>query len=253
VKTAAIRRVRRKGALAPVPPSLRLPDTPRPGLGRREAIAVGVFLAFWGAIFSLALALRDVVPLDDMVTFIEVKEEPPPPPPPALPPPPPPPPKEIPPPVKTPPDPDQKPPPATPDPPPPQFGIPADGTSENGGFAVATGNSLMVKADTTVKKAPPPLPPAPVQSNFDVQVAQAVEPAYPEWALDQGVEAVVDVLITLDDKGKVSDIRILRSGGSDFDKAVQAAIRSTKFKPLVELGRAVPCSFKKQYRFRLDG
>ena len=39
----------------------------------------------------------------------------------------------------------------------------------------------------------------------------------------------------------------------DFDKAVQAAIRSTKFKPLVELGRAVPCSFKKQYRFRLDG
>jgi len=253
VKTAAIRRVRRKGALAPVPPSLRLPDTPRPGLGRREAIAVGVFLAFWGAIFSLALALRDVVPLDDMVTFIEVKEEPPPPPPPALPPPPPPPPKEIPPPVKTPPDPDQKPPPATPDPPPPQFGIPADGTSENGGFAVATGNSLMVKADTTVKKAPPLLPPAPVQSNFDVQVARAAEPMYPEWALDQGVEAVVDVLITLDDQGKVADLKFLRSGGKDFDNAVRKAVYATAFKPLIELGRAVSCSFRKQYRFRLDG
>lgn len=49
-----------------------------------------------------------------------------------------------------------------------------------------------------------------MQSNFDVQVSQAASPAYPEWALDQGVEAVVDVMITLDDKGKVSDIKILR-------------------------------------------
>ncbi|QQS07009.1 MAG: energy transducer TonB [Fibrobacterota bacterium] len=249
---SSLRRVRRKGTLGPVPPSLRVPATPRPGLGRKEWIGVGVFLAFWGVIFGLAVTLRDVVPLDDMVTFIDVKEEPPPPPPPSLPPPPPPP-KEIPPPVKTPPDPDQKPPEPTPDPPPPQFGIPADGTAANGGFAVATGNSLMVKADTTVKKTPPPLPTAPVQSNFDVQVSQAASPAYPEWALDQGVEAVVDVMITLDDKGKVSDIKILRSGGADFDKSVQAAIYATKFKPLVELGRAVPCSFKKQYRFRLDG
>lgn len=211
---------------------------------------MAVFLALWGVVFALAITLRDVVALEDMVTFVDVKEEPPPPPPPALPPPPP---KEIPPPVKTPPDPDQKPPEPTPDPPPPQFGIPADGTSANGGFAVATGNSLMTRADTVVKKTPPPLPAAPVQSNFDVQVSKAVEPSYPEWALDQGVEAVVDVMVTLDDRGKVADLKFLRSGGKDFDNAVRQAVYATAFKPLIELGRAVSCSFKKQYRFRLDG
>lgn len=250
MNAASVRRVRRKGALAPVPPSLRVPATPSNPPGRKEWGMVGLFLALWGTVFGLALGLRDVVPLDEMVTLVDVKDEPPPPPPPALPPPPP---KEIPPPVKTPPDPDQKTPPPSPDPPPPQFGIPSDGTSANGGFAVATGNSLMVKADTTVKKAPPPLPPAPVQSNFDVQVSRAVEPTYPEWALDQGVEAVVDVMVTLDESGKVADLKFLRSGGKDFDEAVRRAVHATAFKPLIELGRAVSCSFKKQYRFRLDG
>ncbi|MBK8803428.1 MAG: energy transducer TonB [Fibrobacteres bacterium] len=249
MNAGTVRRVRRKGALGPVPPSLRVPATPRARLGRKEWTTVGVFLALWGVVFSLAVTLRDVVPLDEMVTLVDVKEEPPPPPPPALPPPAP---KEIPPPVKTPPDPDQKPP-ETPDPPPPQFGIPSDGTSANGGFAVATGNSLMVKADTTVKKAPPPLAAAPVQSNFDVQVSRAVEPNYPEWALDQGVEAVVDVMVTLDEQGKVAEVKFLRSGGKDFDNAVRQAVYATAFKPLIELGRAVSCSFKKQYRFRLDG
>jgi TonB family protein len=67
------------------------------------------------------------------------------------------------------------------------------------------------------------------------------------------VEAVVDVMVTLDEQGKVAEVKFLRSGGKDFDNAVRQAVYATAFKPLIELGRAVSCSFKKQYRFRLDG
>lgn len=246
---SSLSRIRRRGALGPIPTELLLPEVPRRRIGARELTAAAIFLGLWGGLFGLSLALRDTIPLDDLVTLIDVKDEPPPPPPP----PPqkvePPKPKEIPPPKQTPPDPDQKPPPPTPDPPPPQFGISADGTAANGGFAVATGNSLMRPADTVVKKTPPPLPPAPIASNFDVQVVSSSIPVYPAWAEEQGVGAVVDVLVTLDEKGKVSEIKVLRTGGADFDAAVKASVRASVFKPLMEAGKAVPCSFRKQYRF----
>ncbi|HQF54399.1 MAG TPA: energy transducer TonB [Fibrobacteria bacterium] len=250
--TLSQRRVRRKGVLGPVPDRLALPDIPKRKVGWPEVGAAALFLAAWGGLFSLSILLRDVVPLDEFVTIVEVREAPPPPPPP--PPPkeePPPPPKELEPPKPVPPDPDQPPPPPMDDPPPPQFGIPEDGTAANGGFAVATGNTLMTRADTVVKKAPPPLPPAPIQSSFDAMVVDDVMPVYPEWALDQGVQAVVEVMVTLDEKGKVSDIQFIRSGGKDFDEAVRRSLRATRFKPLIDQGKPVPCRFRKKYNFEL--
>ena len=114
---------------------------------------------------------------------------------------------------------------------------------------MATGNTLMKPADTVVKKAPPPLPASPIQSNFDVQVVSQAMPVYPDWALDQGVEAVVQALITLDEKGKVTEVRFLRSGGKDFDESVRRSVYASIFKPLVQGGRPVPCRFVKDFRF----
>jgi periplasmic protein TonB len=243
---AAIRRVRRRGVLAPVPDGFRLPEPPRERIGKREIAIVLVLVLAWGGLFSLSLVFRDIIPLEDLVTIVDTKEAPPPPPPP--PPKEEPKPKDIEPPKPVPPDPDQKPQPQ-PLPPQPQFGISADGTAANGGFAVATGNTLMKRADTVVKKAPPPLPATPIQSNFDVQVVSQAMPVYPEWALDQGVEAVVEALITLDDKGKVSEVKFLRSGGKDFDEATRRAIYASVFKPLMQGGVAIPCRFVKSFRF----
>lgn len=244
-------RMRRKGVLAPSPDRIAIPDIPEKGIGRREIGWAVAFMGVWIGIFSLSILLKDAIPLDEFVTIVDVKEDPPPPPPP----PPkeePPKPKEIQPPKPVPPDPDQPPPPPADNPPPPQFGLPEDATSATGGFAVATGNSLMVKADEVVKKAPAALPPAPpIQSSYDAMVVDDVMPVYPEWALDQGVQAVVEVMVTLDEKGKVSDIQFLRSGGKDFDEAVRRSLRATRFKPLIDLGKPVPVRFRKKYNFEI--
>ena len=237
--------MRRRGAIGPAPVEFRLPDPPADRIGRREIIVVVALVLAWGGLFSLSLIFRDAIPLEDMVTIVDVRPPPPPPPPP--------PPKEIPPPKDLPqpkpPPPNQPPPPPQPTPPPPQFGLSSDATAANGGFAVATGNTLMKPADTVVKKAPPPLPASPIQSNFDVQVVSQAMPVYPDWALDQGVEAVVQALITLDEKGKVTEVRFLRSGGKDFDESVRRSVYASIFKPLVQGGRPVPCRFVKDFRF----
>lgn len=238
--------MRHRGVLAPSPDRIAIPEIPHKGIGRREIGLAAIFLAAWVGIFSLSLVFRDVIPLDELVTIIDVKETPPPPPKEE----PPPKPKELEPPKPVPPDPDQPPPPPSPDPP-PQFGVSEDATAVNGGFAVATGNTLMTRPDTVVKKAPPPLQAAPIQSNFDAQVIDDVMPTYPEWALDQGVQAVVEVLVTLNEQGKVSDIQFLRSGGKDFDESVRRSLKATRFKPLVEAGKPVPCRFRKKYNFEI--
>lgn len=233
--------------MAPPPESFALPQVPARPLGRREWTAAGLFLAFWSGLFGFVILVHDKLPLDEMVTF--VVEEPPPPPPPAVEPPPPP--KDIEPPKPVPPDPDQPPPPPTPVPPPPQFGIPADGTSPNGDMAVATGNTLMKKADSVVKAAPPPLPAAPMQASYDAQVLKEVQPVYPEWAIEQGVVLKVKVLISLDEAGKVSDIRFLNAGQKDFNENIRKSIMASVFKPLVVAGRAVPARFIKEYNFEI--
>jgi outer membrane biosynthesis protein TonB len=63
------------------------------------------------------------------------------------------------------------------------------------------------------------------------------------------VEAVVEALITLNEHGKVSEVRFLRSGGKDFDESVRRSVYASVFKPLVEGGRPVPCRFVKQFHF----
>ncbi len=245
-------RIRHRGVLAPSPNGFHLPEIPRRGIGWRELIWALVFLGAWASLFSMSLIFRDSIPLDELVTIVDVKEPPPPPPPP---------PKEEPvkpkdiePPKPVPPDPDQPPPPPSSLPPQPQFGLPEDATSANGGFAVATGNSLMTKPDEVVKKPPvaTALPPAPpIQSSFDAQVVQEILPEYPAWAEEQGVQAVVDAMITLDEKGKVSDFKILRSAGNDFDVSARRAIYATIFKPLIDHGKPVPCRIRYKFKFQL--
>lgn len=248
--SASSKRFRVRGRMAAPPDHLALPAVPSRPLGRSEWTAAGLFLAFWVALFGFVVLIHDKVPLDEMVTFV-VEEEPPPPPPPPPPEEEPPPPKDVEPPKPVPPDPDQPPPPPTPDPPPPQFGIPADGLSTNGDMAVATGNTLMKKADTVVKAAPPPLPPAPMQASYDAQVVKEVQPVYPEWAIDQGVMLKIKVLISLDEQGKVADVRFLNAGQKDFNANIRKSIMASVFKPLIVAGRAVPARFVKEYNFEI--
>jgi len=247
--TAIAKRLRVRGRMGPLPEGFTLPTVPYRPIGRRELTAASIFLGFWALLFGFVMMVHTKIPLDEMVMIVD---EPPPPPPPPLPAEPPPLPKDITPPKPVPPDPDQPPPPPTNVPPPPQFGIPADGLSGNGDMAVAVGNTLMKKADDTVKKVvAAALPVAPMQASYDAQVVKEVEPVYPQWAIDQGVMLKVKVLVSLDEAGKVTDIRFLNAGQKEFNENIRKSIMASIFKPLVVAGRAVPARFIKEYNFEI--
>ena len=247
---ASLQRIRRKGALAPPPRDLTWLAPPRRRFGWKElAIALG-FLGLNVALLSGSMILpRNILGDEEMVM---VQEDAPKPPEAVKPPPPPPPPPEKPKDL-TPPPPNPNPPPTPAPPPPPQFGLPDGATSDNGAFAVATGNTVMKKAEAVVKVAPvQALPPAPVAITRPPDELAPVKPVYPEWALDQGVTAVVVAQVTIDASGQVVDVRITRSGGKDFDRAARAALGTARYRPYVKDGKAVPAIFERRFDFQLE-
>jgi len=247
---ASQQRIRRKGALAPPPHDLTWLTPPRRRFGWKEvAIALG-FLGLNALLLSGGMMLPKSVLGEEMVM---VQEEAKPPEPTKPPPPPPPPPPEKPQ-ETTPPPPDPNPPPQAAPPPPPQFGLPDGALSDNGSMAVATGTTINKKPEDVVK-APPPvqaLPPAPVAITRAPDELSPVRPEYPEWAQDQGVTAVVVAQVTIDANGQVVDVRIVRSGGKDFDRSARAALAAARYRPYIKDGKAVPAVFERRFDFQLE-
>lgn len=140
-------------------------------------------------------------------------------------------------------------------PPPPVFGLQAEETSDAGDLAVAMGNTLTVKPDSLVAPPPPPLPPrppAPVELDHAPGFLRQAMAEYPEWALDQGVEAVVLVWVVIDAEGKVTQTQLKRGAAKDFDKAALTAAQASLFQPLVRNGVKLPSRFVVTYDFRLE-
>jgi protein TonB len=162
--------------------------------------------------------------------------------------------KELPkPPPPPPPDPDVvPPPPRAEEAPPPVFGIPEDAVSEAGDMAVATGNTLRTQADSLVQPPPPPLPAAPVELDKTPAFLKQAMAEYPEWALDQGVEARVLVWVTIDAEGAVTEASLKKGAGRDFDASAMRAARMSLFQPLVREGMKLPSRFVVTYDFRLE-
>ncbi len=134
----------------------------------------------------------------------------------------------------------------------PVFGLQDDELSDQGDMASATGNTLAARPDSVVQVPPPPLPPAPVELDRAPGFLRQSMAQYPEWAQDQGIEAVVLVWVTVGTDGKVMEASIKRSGGKHFDaNAIQAA-RSSLFQPLVRNGVKVACRFVVTYDFKLE-
>ncbi|MDB5047182.1 MAG: tonB [Fibrobacteres bacterium] len=218
--------------------SLNLPPRRPPGW-KDVLLGVGAIVAVAGIFFAGGKVSAPHFPGEEEVQVIEVA-------------PPPPPPKEIKePPKPIPPPPREKAPPIAQNepPPPPQFGLDKDATQGNGDLSVATGNTLMQKADTVVKPVPPPPPPEPMRLDQEAEALEKIKPKYPEWAEEQGVTSRVLVMVTIDAEGKVIDVRIEKSGGKDFDQASLEAAKITRYKPHVEKGRPLAVRFVVPYEF----
>jgi protein TonB len=136
-------------------------------------------------------------------------------------------------------------------PPLPVFGLSEDATNKAGDMAVATGNTLMKPSDSMVQKAPPALSLVPVQLDKQPAILLQVIPEYPAWAEEQGVTAMVKLLVTIDPKGQVQDVEIVSAGGNDFARNAVKAVKAMKFQPLVKDGVAFPARFLFTYRFVL--
>jgi periplasmic protein TonB len=75
------------------------------------------------------------------------------------------------------------------------------------------------------------------------------QPGYTEQALAAGVEGKVRVQITVDETGRVSDVKLLQGLGYGLDEAALAAARRALFDPALRCGKPVSATFTISMRF----
>jgi protein TonB len=98
-------------------------------------------------------------------------------------------------------------------------------------------------------EAPPPPPPAPAEPARPVRVGgvlktpallKRVEPDYPPLAVASNLTGVVILEATVDERGEVSDVRVLRSVHPLLDAEAMKAVRQWRYSPLSLNGHLSP-------------
>ncbi|MCL2725354.1 MAG: TonB family protein [Polyangiaceae bacterium] len=87
----------------------------------------------------------------------------------------------------------------------------------------------------------------PVKPRLDKQVP----PAYSPEARQANVEGVVKLEITVDEAGRVIQVRVVKGLGFGLDEAAVAAAKQWSFKPATRCGKAVSYVIKPGVRFQL--
>ena len=78
-----------------------------------------------------------------------------------------------------------------------------------------------------------------------------VKAVYPPSALKAGLQASVELMITLDKKGAVTRAKVTRPAGRGFDEAALAALRQFKFSPAEVDGKPSPIQIVYVYNFTI--
>lgn len=77
-----------------------------------------------------------------------------------------------------------------------------------------------------------------------------LKPVYPEIAAQSEIEATVDVLVDVDEKGEVGRVEIARWAGYGLDKSVLDTVKQLHLFPAMRDGMAVPMRVLLRYNFR---
>jgi len=77
-----------------------------------------------------------------------------------------------------------------------------------------------------------------------------LQPPYPELAASAEVEAVVDVIVDIDENGEVSSREIARWAGFNLDEATLDTVKKLHFFPAMRNGAAIPMRVLLRYNFR---
>jgi periplasmic protein TonB len=133
----------------------------------------------------------------------------------------------------------------------PVFGVSMESTTEgDSSFQVPTGNTTMIDPTKSGKGTPQPLPaapPGPPKNEYkpvaDVYIKQLPEidgeacartVSYPQEAEQLGIEGEVKLRVSLDEAGKVHEIKLLKGLGHGLDQAAMNALRyKCRFKPAI--------------------
>jgi protein TonB len=89
---------------------------------------------------------------------------------------------------------------------------------------------------------PPPKPAEPVRVGGDIEaptLIHRVDPEYPTIAIGAKIEGIVILEATVDERGTVEGVRVLRSQPL-LDRAAVEAVKQWRYKPLQLNGRATP-------------
>ncbi len=229
-------------------------------IGRADTISGALALALHAGIAALILSVPPPRARSSTTVDVEILRPPPPPKAPEPPPPEPPPPeperkvvpkvKQAPPPESPPPN--REPPKEPPKEVKPVFGVTMDSTTEgDSSFSVPVGNTTMIDPSKSGKRmdvAPLPAAPAgPPKPEYkpvaDVYIktlpeidgeACARTVTYPSEAEQLGIEGEVKLRVSLDEAGKVHDIKLLKGLGHGLDQAAMNALRyKCRFRPAI--------------------
>lgn len=142
------------------------------------------------------------------------------------------------------------------DPPKPVFGVTMDSITEGpSSFAVPIGNTTMIDPVKSGKHTGPvaalPAAPAPLEnpkpyrpvSALQVKTMPSIDAdecgrgvPYPQQARERGIEGNVILRVSLDEKGRVHDIKVVSGLGHGLDEAAVKALRTSpkcKFTPAI--------------------
>ncbi len=75
---------------------------------------------------------------------------------------------------------------------------------------------------------------------------------YPMLDREAGIESDVILNFHVDEVGNVSDITIIKSGGSMFDKSAIMAVMDTEWSPAMQNGSPVAVTFELPFEYRTD-
>jgi len=110
---------------------------------------------------------------------------------------------------------------------------------------------------------PPPPPPAEEEPDIFVVVEKRPEIkggmkelykyiVYPEIARKAGIEGRVILEFVVDERGRVSNVKVLRSVGGGLDEAAIGAVQKVKFTPGMQRGRPVKVRYTLPVTFKLS-
>ena len=140
----------------------------------------------------------------------------------------------------------------------PDFGVSLSGGINGSGIALPIGNGGPARERTVekvVRKAAPVAALLPTDGCDDPPAKpkpiSVPQPGYTDDAVSAAVEGKVRVQLTVDETGKVVDVKLLAGLGHGLDEAALAAARRATFEPAMHCGKPTQATFSISMRFKL--